>query len=136
MVMTDEERSLARMSGHDLVAYIDDDSLRDLLMHHALHPLRVWLGLFSGLVAAIIFLVVTGRHDLGGWVGTFGPFGTALTCHLALKLTWRRLAGEAGLNAPARSRLRQLIARAPIALTPTRDSVDALLRHLRGAPRS
>lgn len=133
MVKDDERAALARMSARDLVAYIDDDSLRDLLMQLALHPLRVWLGLFSGLVAAIVYLIVTGRNDLGGWVATFGPFGTALTCHIVLRLTWRRLAGDAGLSAPARARLRQLIARAPMPLTPTSDSVDALLRHLRGA---
>jgi hypothetical protein len=136
MVMTDEERSLARMSGHDLVAYVDDDSLRDLLRQRALHPLRVWLGVFSGLMAAIVYLLVTGRHDLGGWVATFGPFGTALACHVALHFTWQRHAGDAGLNAPARARLRQLISRAPMPLTPTSDSVDAMLRHLRGTPRS
>lgn len=132
MVDDAERAALARMSGRDLVAYIDDDSLRDLLMQHALHPLRVWLGLFSGLMAAIVYLLVTGRTDLGGWVATFGPFGTALACHVALKLTWQRLAGDAGLNAHARTRLRQLIARAPMPLTPTSDSVDALLQHLRG----
>lgn len=132
MVKDDERAALARMSGRDLVAYIDDDSLRDLLRQRALHPLRVWLGVFSGLTAAIIYLLVTGRNDLGGWVATFGPFGTALACHVVLHMTWQRHAGDAGLNAPARARLRQLIARAPMPLTPTSDSVDAMLHHLRG----
>lgn len=120
------------MSGRDLLAYVDDDSLRDLLMQQALHPLRVSLGLFSGLVAAIIYLSVTDRTDLVGWVATFGPFGTALACHVVLRLAWRRLADDAGLNAAVRARLRKLIANAPIPLTPTRDSVDTMLRHLRG----
>jgi hypothetical protein len=129
--VNEEDRALATLSARDLVAYIDDDSLRDLLMQLALHPLRVGLGIVSGVMAAVLYLIVSGRNDLAMWVGTLGPFGTALACHVILRATWARLAGDAGLNRVARARLRELIARAPVLLSPTSASVDELLRHLR-----
>lgn len=100
-------------------------------MQQALHPIRVGLGLVTGLAAAVVFLAVTQRLDLGGWVATFGPFGTPIVLHFVLRMSWRRRASDVGLDAHARARLRELIDRAPTPLTPTRDSIDALIHHLR-----
>lgn len=115
----------------DAVAYVDDSTLRELLSDIAWHPIRVIFGLCTGLFAAIAFLGITERVDLGVWVATLGPVGTAAVLHLLLRLHVRRKADDAGIAPEAMRRLRSAVKNGPLPLTPTSDSVETFLKHLR-----